>query len=98
MTDGRFLAASRCVAYADVQQLEADVTDFTAPRTAVTVGNRHQVIRQRAENEAGAIHRNARRAAETDLGLAQLRARRASACEPFVQSGHVRLDSGVSAS
>ena len=44
MSDSRYLAASRCLAYADLEQLQSDPADFSALREAAEVGRREPWI------------------------------------------------------
>jgi hypothetical protein len=91
MSDARYLAASRCLAYADLPQLQADGADFTALREAAETGRRAREIVAEAEENARRTRVTARSWGEGERSVTQLRQRREDACAGFVQTGLVQL-------
>lgn len=86
MSDARYLAASRCLAYADLEPLQSDPADFTSLRETANVGQRPPAIRERARTDVRNIRHIAR-----SLDAAQLRTRREDACAAFAERGLVQL-------
>lgn len=88
MSDARYLAASRCLAYADLEQLQSDPADFSSLREAADAGQRQRAIRERARESARDI-----RLAARSLDAEQLRDRRDQDCAGFIERGLVQLGS-----
>jgi hypothetical protein len=98
MSDGRYLAASRCLAYADVSALQGG-SDFTALRNATNAGFRNPAIISRARDEARTIRARADALASSgDRGMTTLQQRRDDACSSFSEQGLVRLENSTPAS
>jgi hypothetical protein len=92
MSDARYLAANRCLAYADLEQLQPDAANFDALREAADAGGRTASIRAQTRRYARDV-----RARASGFSVDELRERRDEACESFVQRGLVQLN-GSSAS
>lgn len=92
MSDWRYLAAQRCLAYADLQQFQADSGNFSALREAAEAGGRLGSVRSQARTQARDI-----RVRASGATIDELRERRDEACASFVQNGLVQLN-GASAS
>ena len=86
MSDARFLAANRCLAYADLDALQGDSANFTALREAADVGVREPTITTRVRQNTRGI-----RARATSASVEELRARRDEACASFTATGLVQL-------
>jgi hypothetical protein len=86
MSDARYLAANRCLAYAELGELQGDAVDFGALRSAVEVGNRERTIVSQVRQNTRAI-----RARATTLSAEELRQRRNDACAGFAERGLVQL-------
>jgi hypothetical protein len=96
LSDAHYLAASQCLAYADVQQLQGD-GDFSGLRQAVRVGYRNQDIASQARDAAQRTRLTTRSLLGFEGGIDEARAQRDAACASFVQTGLVQLNSGTSA-
>jgi hypothetical protein len=96
MSDARFLAASRCLAYADLPELHGDQANYSGLRTAAAVGFHGGSVGSDARDEASRVRATARRLGSMDHGLEQLRGERNAACSSFVDGGLVQLE-GTSA-
>jgi len=97
MTDARFVAATRCIAYADHRALTSDAPNVDALRQAVRYhdGRADPVAIARADEVKRDVRRErARDEAET----AALREARDRACASFVTQGLVQAGAGNSAS
>lgn len=92
MSDARYLAANRCLAYADLSQLQGDPANFSALREAADVGGRQRSITNQARNDTRSIAARA-----TSASLEELRERRDEACASFAERGLVQFG-GSSAS
>ncbi len=90
MTDARYISAQRCLAYSELQQLQADGLDFTALREAADVGARDGSIISRTRETARQVRSSARWLAQSERGLSELRTRRDDACARFVERGLVQ--------
>lgn len=91
MSDARYIAASRCLAYADLPQLASDGADFTRLREATEAGRRTREIVAEAEENARRTRVTARSWGEDERSVQQLRQRREDACAGFVGTGLVQL-------
>lgn len=91
MSDARYIAASRCLAYAELPQLQADGADFSRLQAAATVGHRSHDIVSQAQEEARRTRVTARSWGDDDRSVTQLRERRDDACSGFVHTGLVQL-------
>lgn len=98
MSDARYLAASRCLAYADLPQLQSDGADFTDLREATEEGRRAREIVAEAEENARRTRVTARSWGDGERSLTQLRQRRGDACAGFVETGLVQLPASAPAS
>ncbi|MDX2276218.1 MAG: hypothetical protein NW206_12275 [Hyphomonadaceae bacterium] len=87
MTDGRYMAASRCVAYAQLAQLQGDGFDISPLAQAVDDARPNYMAEQRADSEASDIRRAGRRAGDNAGAIQILRERRDEACAGFVSNG-----------
>jgi len=92
MTDGRYLAAARCLAYADLPELQSDHGNFDALRAAAAVGYRSGSVVSDARDSATRIRATAGRLGSMATGLQQLREERSAACAGFVAGGLVQLE------
>ncbi len=92
MSDARYLAANRCLAYADLSQLQGEPANFTALREAAEIGSRQRSITNQARQDARSISARA-----TSASLEELRERRDEACASFAERGLVQFG-GSSAS
>jgi hypothetical protein len=92
MSDARYLAAHRCLAYADLEQFQADSGNFSALREAADAGGRLGSVRSEARTQARDI-----RVRANGASVDELRERRDQACAGFVERGLVQLN-GASAS
>src|SRR5688572_20804129 len=84
LSDASYLAASRCLAYADLPQLQSDGADFTRLREATEEGRRAREIVAEAEESARRTRITARSWGDDERSLTQLRQRRQDACAGFV--------------
>jgi hypothetical protein len=98
MSDARYIAASRCLAYAELPQLQADGADFTRLRAASTIGHRSRDIVSQAADEARRTRITAHSWGDSDRSVTQLRERRDDACAGFVHSGLVQLQTATPSS
>lgn len=87
-TRAQYLAASNCVAHAELDVLESDAPNVDALEDAVDDHARRVPgpVRAEAESREDELERNARRG---QISVEQLRADRDRICAPFVQSGLV---------
>lgn len=92
MGDGRYLAASQCLAYADLPELQSDGANFSALRAAAAVGFHSSSVVSQARENATRVRATARRLAGMNNGLQQLRDERETACSGFVQQGLVQIE------
>jgi hypothetical protein len=92
MSDGRYLAASRCLAYADLPELQSDHGNFDGLRAAAAVGFRSGSVVSDARDNATRIRATASRLGSMETGLQQLREERGAACAGFVAGGLVQLE------
>lgn len=93
MTDARFVAATRCIAYADHRALESDAPNVDALRGAVRYhdGRADPVALARADE----VKRDVRRQrARDESEAAALRDARDRACASFVTQGLVQAGNG----
>lgn len=86
MSDARYLSAQRCLAYADLSQLQGDSSNFTGLRSAAEVGSRERSISTQVRQDTRAI-----RARATNASVEELRTRRDEACASFSEVGLVQL-------
>lgn len=98
MSDARYLSAQRCLAYADLSQLQSDALDFSALRQAVEPGYRSSSVAADARQDANRIRATARALANVESGLDELRERRDEACASFVERGLVQGGASTRAS
>lgn len=94
MSDTRYMAAQRCLAYADVEQLQGDGFDYTALREAADYGNRQLMIQTRTREATRQVHASAYRLGSSERALTELRQRRDDACASFVEGGLVQHNAG----
>jgi hypothetical protein len=92
MNDVSFITASRCVAYAELPQLSADVYDFSTLKTAVADQSVNPEIRRRAREAERNAHLAGLRAGDDARAVEGLRNRRDDACASFVSSGLVQAE------
>lgn len=90
MSDAHFIAASRCISFAELPQLQSDSVDVSALRTAVARGFRSESVSSDARNEARRVRVTAPSIAAAEGGVDELRRRRDEACSSFVQTGLVQ--------
>ncbi len=90
MSDAGFLAANRCLAFAELRQLEGDGANFSALRDATDARRRPPAITEQVRQ----INRSTR-ARATTLSVEELRDRRNEACERFQTQGLVQLGSST---
>jgi hypothetical protein len=90
MSDARYISAQRCLAYADLPQLQSDPLDFSALRQAVEPGYRSSSVTADARNTASRVRATASSLANEANGLDELRERRDEACASFVERGLVQ--------
>lgn len=86
MSDGRYIAASRCLAYTQLPQLSGD-TSSAALNQAVDAQHPNARASERANAEARDVRLAGRRAGDDAEKIQLLRARRDEACAGFVESG-----------
>lgn len=98
MSDARYIAAARCLAFADLPQLRADGADFTRLREATEEGRRAREIVAEAEENARRTRITARSWGDDERSLTQLRQRRQDACAGFVETGLVQISTATPAS
>ena len=98
MSDARYIAASRCLAYADLPQLASDGADFTRLREASETGRRTREIVAQAQENARRTRVTARSWGEDERSVQQLRQPREDACTGFVETGLVQLPTSSPAS
>ncbi len=98
MSDARYLAASQCLAYADLPELQSDGANFSALHAAAGVGFHSGSVVADARENAARVRAQARRLSGMNNGLQQLREERDSACAGFVQRGLVQLEASTPAS
>ncbi|MBS0384962.1 MAG: hypothetical protein JSS00_06400 [Proteobacteria bacterium] len=92
MSDARYLAASRCLAYADLPELQSDGANFSALRAAASVGFHSSSVVSDARENAARVRAQARRLSGMNNGLQQLRGERDAACTGFVERGLVQIE------
>lgn len=97
MSDSRFVAASRCLAYADHEALASDAPNVEALRQAVrdNTSRASAVARARADEVEDRVKGLRVR---SDERLQRLREDRATACAAFVAQGLVQMNSSNRAS
>lgn len=98
MSDGRYLAAAQCVAYAELPQLTADTFNVSALKQAVDSQNVTSSVRDRARATERDAHRLSSRAGEEERAITALRYRRDEACAGFVSTGLVQAAAATPAS
>jgi len=98
MSDARYISATRCLAYADLPELQSDPANFGALRSATQTGWRSSAVASDARDNAARVRATARRLSGMQTGLQQLREERDAACAGFVQQGLVQLESAAPAS
>lgn len=86
MSDARYLAANRCLAYADLTALQGDSANFTGLREAARVGVREPTINTQVRQNTRSI-----RARASNASVEELRTRRDEACASFTAVGLVQL-------
>lgn len=91
MSDASYIAASRCLAYADLPQLQADGADFSRLRAAAAIGYHNQAAVTQAQEDARRTRVTARSWGDDERSVTQLRERRDDACSGFVSTGLVQL-------
>lgn len=92
--DSSYIAASRCLAYADLPALQAEAGDYAALRTAVAQYNwRDAAMQGRIRTETRQIRTHGDTLSQTEGGIASLRQNRTSTCARFVPSGLVQSES-----
>lgn len=91
-TRAQYLAASNCVAHAELEALASDAPNVDALEDALDDHARRVPwpVRAEAESRADELKRNARRG---QISVEQLRADRDRVCAPFVASGLVGTSS-----
>lgn len=87
MSDGRYMAASRCVAYAQLPQLSNDGFDIAPLAEAVDDARPSYMASQRADSDARDVRLAGRRAGDNAGDIERLRIRRDEVCADFVSSG-----------
>jgi hypothetical protein len=98
MSDARYIAATRCLAYADLPELQSDSANFSALRAAASVGFHPGSVVSDARENAARVRATARRLSAMTNGLQQLRDERDAACASFVERGLVQLETPTPAS
>ncbi|MFT3729756.1 MAG: hypothetical protein QM759_18180 [Terricaulis sp.] len=98
MSDARYISATRCLAYADLPELQADAANFSSLRAATEVGYRSSALLSSARDTTSRIRATARRLSGMQTGMQQLREERDTACAGFVQQGLVQLETTAPAS
>lgn len=98
MSDARYISASRCLAYADLPELQSDGANFSALRSATAVGYRSSAVVSDARENASRVRATARRLGGMETGMTQLRAERDAACSGFAANGLVQLETQAPAS
>ena len=98
LSDARYISASRCLAYADLPELQADPANFTALRAAASAGFRSGAVVSDARDNAARVRATARRLSGMATGLQQLREERDAACAGFVERGLVQIEISTPAS
>jgi len=91
MSDASYIAASRCIAYSDLPQLESDPVDVGALRQAMSGGFRSSSVASETRDEARRVRATANSIARSERGIDELRQRRDDACARFVERGLVQL-------
>jgi len=97
MSDARYIAAQRCLAYAELTQLQSDTLDFSALRQAVEPGYRSSAVASDARENANRVRARANNLATTTDGVQELREQRDQACANFVERGLVQSGGSSSA-
>lgn len=92
MSDARYLAASQCLAYADLPELQSDGANFSSLRSAASVGFHSGSVVADARENVARVRAQARRLSGMNNGLQQLRDERDAACAGFVQRGLVQIE------
>jgi hypothetical protein len=90
MSDGQYLAASRCIAYAQLAQLSGDALNVSALQEAVEAYRASSMIRSSARRIAQDVNREASRAGEGAESVGSLRTARDEACSDFAASGLIQ--------
>jgi hypothetical protein len=91
--DASYIAASRCLAYANLPQLQSDAGDYAALRSAAEHYNwRDAAMEGRIRSDTRQIRVHADTLAQTEGGLRALRQSRTDSCARFVPSGLVQSD------
>jgi hypothetical protein len=90
MSDARYISAQRCLAYADLPQLQSDGLDFSALRDAAAPGYRSSAVASDARENAQRVRASANLLANATGGLDELRERRDDACGGFLERGLVQ--------
>ncbi|HWA01094.1 MAG TPA: hypothetical protein VG841_12345 [Caulobacterales bacterium] len=99
LSDAGYLAASHCLAYADLPALRTDTINVGALRDAVAKSTGHsRLIKDTAANDARSVRISAGAMPRTDATREQLRAQRSQACGQFVANGLVQLETATPAS
>jgi hypothetical protein len=98
MSDARYISATRCLAYADLPELQSDPANFSALRTATAAGFRSSSVVSDARDNAARVRATARRLSGMETGLQQLREERDAACASFVERGLVQMETTTPAS
>ena len=92
MTDGRYISASRCVAYASLSQFSNDAFDVSALNAEIASYAPGYGARGQAREAAGDARRAGMRAGDNERSIANLRDRRDQACAGFTSSGVVQAN------
>lgn len=94
MTNTQYVAAAKCVAHAELEQISADAPNVSALRAAIA--NNTSSVSQEALAQAETLKRTLRRDLRRGrLSDERLRTVRDRACARFVESGLVRRHSGT---
>lgn len=100
MSDSRYMAAARCVAYSDIEAIQGDGFDATALKTEVQAQSRRArapEVRTLLRSDIRQIERAGARESDSERGLETLRERREAACASFAATGLVQLGQGTPA-
>jgi hypothetical protein len=97
MGDSEYVAATRCIAYAEHRALASDAPNVEALRQAVrqSTSRMSPVILGRADSAEDRIKRMR---ARNDERLQELRDGRSRACAPFAAQGLVQMETAATAS
>jgi len=90
MSDARYIAAQRCLAYAELPQLQSDPLDVSALREAADAGFRSQTVSSQTRDATRRVRVTANRIGVNEAGLTELRGYRDEACTGFVERGLVQ--------